>query len=100
MCATAQMCIKWKWGTSISPFPPSNGLEYRHGRGSVLYHGEKGSILEITEQQDRRKLAFKYFRATLLALISLWIVFLFLFLFLYYTTVYLFIFLDLFFSIY
>ena len=74
MCATAQMCIKWKWGTSISPFPPSNGLEYRHGRGSVLYHGEKGSILEIAEQQDRRKLVSKYFRATLLALISLWIV--------------------------
>ena len=64
MCATAQMCIKWKWGTSISPFPPSNGLEYRHGRGSVLYHGEKSSILEIAEQQDRRKLVSKYFRAT------------------------------------
>ena len=74
MCATAQMCIKWKWGTSISHFPPSNGLEYRHGRGSVLYHGEKGSILEVAEQQDRRKLVSKYFRATLLALISLWIV--------------------------
>lgn len=71
MCATAQMCVKRKWGTSISPFPPSNGLEYRHS----IYHGEKDSILEIAEQQDRRNLVSNFFKATLLALISLWIVF-------------------------
>ena len=75
MCTTAQMCIKWKWGTSISPFPPFNGLEYRHGRETILYHEDKGNILAMAEQKDRKSLASKYFRTTLLALISLWVVF-------------------------
>lgn len=61
--------------TSLSSFPPSNGLEYTHDEESILNHVDKVNILEMAEQQDRRSLASKCFSATWLTLVSLCVIF-------------------------